>query len=171
MPPTDVNAANRRLAGAECFTIAPSKYLGHYVAGNLAARHNIHVHLDNSPGNGITATIDIPPTLLTTDDRRWRTESPRPTAARCSDHGHRAVAGHAPRAGARPGAAPVAGVGGRLGRTAGSGRRRPTPRRRRSRRRPAEVSRTQSGLVKRSPAHGLGTTGEPTTPRATCSTR
>ncbi len=68
MPPTDVTAANRRLAGAESFTIAPSKYLGHYVAGNLAARHNIHVHLDNSPGNGITATIDIPPTLLTTDN-------------------------------------------------------------------------------------------------------
>src|SRR5262245_25335810 len=67
MPPTDVTAANRRLAGAESFTIAPSKYLGHYVAGNLAARHNIHVTLDNSPGNGITATIDLPPTLLTAD--------------------------------------------------------------------------------------------------------
>ena len=67
MPQTDITAANRRLAGAESFTIAPSKYLGHYVAGNLAARHNIHVTLDNSPGNGITATIDLPPTLLTTD--------------------------------------------------------------------------------------------------------
>jgi hypothetical protein len=68
MPPTDVSSANRRLAGAESFTIAPSKYLGHYVAGNLAARHNITVHLDNSPGNGITATIDLPPTLLTLDE-------------------------------------------------------------------------------------------------------
>jgi hypothetical protein len=67
MPAGDVSSANRRLAGAESFTIAPSKYLGHYVAGNLAARHGIGVHLDNSPGNGITATIDIPPTLLTTD--------------------------------------------------------------------------------------------------------
>jgi hypothetical protein len=67
MPAGDVSAANRRLAGAESFTIAPSKYLGHYVAGNLAARHEIRVHLDNSPGNGITATIDIPPTLLTSD--------------------------------------------------------------------------------------------------------
>src|SRR5262245_14561098 len=65
MPPADVAAANRRLAGAESFTIAPSKYLGHYVAGNLAARHDIQVRLDNSPGNGITATIDIPHTLLT----------------------------------------------------------------------------------------------------------
>jgi signal transduction histidine kinase len=67
MPAADVEAANRRLAGAESFTIAPSKYLGHYVAGNLAARHGIGVRLDHSPGNGITVTVHIPPTLLTTD--------------------------------------------------------------------------------------------------------
>jgi hypothetical protein len=67
MTPTDIESANRRLAGAESFTIAPSKYLGHYVAGNLAARHDIGVHLDSSPGNGVTATINIPPALLTTD--------------------------------------------------------------------------------------------------------
>jgi signal transduction histidine kinase len=67
MSTADVEAANRRLAGAESFTIAPSKYLGHYVAGNLAARHGITVRLDHSPGNGITATVHIPPTLLTSD--------------------------------------------------------------------------------------------------------
>jgi signal transduction histidine kinase len=67
MPAADVEAANRRLAGEESFTIAPSKYLGHYVAGNLAARHGITVHLDNSPGNGITATVRLPAGLLTTD--------------------------------------------------------------------------------------------------------
>ncbi len=67
MPPADIEAANRRLAGAESFTIAPSKYLGHYVAGNLAARHGIGVRLDASPGNGITATLNIPPALLTTE--------------------------------------------------------------------------------------------------------
>jgi signal transduction histidine kinase len=67
MPSTDISAANRRLAGAESFTIAPSKYLGHYVAGNLASRHGIRVHLDNSPGNGVTATITLPPELLTTE--------------------------------------------------------------------------------------------------------
>ena len=37
MPAGDLAPANRRLAGAESFTVAPSKYLGHYVAGNLAA--------------------------------------------------------------------------------------------------------------------------------------
>ena len=64
MPPEELERANRRLAGAESFTIAPSKYLGHYVAGNLAARHNIHVALHNSPGHGITATVTLPPILL-----------------------------------------------------------------------------------------------------------
>ncbi|HEX6417719.1 MAG TPA: ATP-binding protein, partial [Acidimicrobiales bacterium] len=65
MAEVDIAAANRRLAGVESFTIAPSKYLGHYVAGNLAARHGIGVRLDNSPGNGVTATILVPPALLT----------------------------------------------------------------------------------------------------------
>jgi signal transduction histidine kinase len=64
MPPDELERANRRLAGAESFTIAPSKYLGHYVAGNLAARHDIHVALHNSPGHGITAIVTLPPTLL-----------------------------------------------------------------------------------------------------------
>src|SRR5690606_3375326 len=88
MPAADVVAANRRLAGAESFTIAPSKYLGHYVAGNLAARHDIAVRLDNSPGNGITATVDLPPTLLTTD-----TDLAAPVTP---PHGMRAVSGAGP---------------------------------------------------------------------------
>ena len=67
MPAGDLASANRRLAGAESFTVAPSKYLGHYVAGNLAARHGIRVTLDNSPGNGVTATLDLPVELLTSD--------------------------------------------------------------------------------------------------------
>jgi signal transduction histidine kinase len=67
MLPEELERANRRLMGAESFTIAPSKYLGHYVAGNLAARHEIHVALHNSPGNGVTATITLPPHLLATE--------------------------------------------------------------------------------------------------------
>jgi hypothetical protein len=47
--------------------VAPSKYLGHYVAGNLAARHGITIQLRESPGSGITATVDLPPALVTTD--------------------------------------------------------------------------------------------------------
>ncbi|HEX8803763.1 MAG TPA: nitrate- and nitrite sensing domain-containing protein, partial [Acidimicrobiales bacterium] len=63
----DIVQANTRLAGAESFTIAPSKYLGHYVAGNLAARHGIALELSDTPGSGVTASIMLPPTLLTAD--------------------------------------------------------------------------------------------------------
>ena len=88
MPPADIEAANRRLAGAESFTIAPSKYLGHYVAGNLAARHGIGVRLDASPGNGITATVNIPPALP--HHRTGRGVRPRrPTTGREVPTAHR----------------------------------------------------------------------------------
>src|SRR5262245_34483030 len=58
-----MDASNRRLAGQESFTVAPSKYLGYYVAGNLAARHGIVVRLDPSPGRGITAAVVLPAAL------------------------------------------------------------------------------------------------------------
>jgi signal transduction histidine kinase len=76
MSPEELTRANRRLAGAESFTIAPSKYLGHYVAGNLAARHGINVQLHNSPGHGITATMNLPPTLLTTEPTQLDSAAP-----------------------------------------------------------------------------------------------
>jgi len=77
MPAGDIDAANRRLAGAESFTIAPSKYLGHYVAGNLAARHGITVTLRSARGFGVTATVEIPDRLLTAHtDPTWPAEVP-----------------------------------------------------------------------------------------------
>jgi signal transduction histidine kinase len=66
----DIDAANRRLAGVESFTVAPSKYLGHYVAGNLAARHGITVALHHAAGGGVMATVDLPPDLLTSGGDR-----------------------------------------------------------------------------------------------------
>jgi signal transduction histidine kinase len=68
MAPTDLERANSRLAGTESFTVAPSKYLGHYVAGNLAARHGIAIRLGPTPGRGITASIELPPHMLTAPD-------------------------------------------------------------------------------------------------------
>jgi signal transduction histidine kinase len=65
MPAAELATANRRLAGDESFTIAPSKYLGHFVTGNLAARYGITVRLHNSLGGGTTATVELPPNLLT----------------------------------------------------------------------------------------------------------
>ncbi len=145
MPPADVTSANRRLAGAESFTIAPSKYLGHYVAGNLAARHNITVHLDNSPGNGITATIDLPPTLLTTD------EAP----AGHEDSGFRGIgmgAGTGPALHALPDGALVPGGwddDSQPESFAPMAAPDPIPP-------PMPVGRTPSGLVKRAPGNGNG---------------
>jgi signal transduction histidine kinase len=160
MPDSDIAAANRRLAGAESFTIAPSKYLGHYVAGNLAARHDIHVQLNSSPGNGITATVDLPPTLLTTD-----TDLAAPVTP---PHGQRVAAG-AGQWPALPGGPPDAGDGAgpawltaplpTSGPPTGGGPVvRPLPA-------AAEASRTPSGLVKRAGRAGNGTTigaGQPT---------
>ena len=64
MTSEDLALANRRLAGEESFTIAPSKYIGHYVVGNLARRHGIDVRLQPSPGQGVTATVQLPATLV-----------------------------------------------------------------------------------------------------------
>jgi HAMP domain-containing protein len=93
MPEADVAQANRRLAGTESFTIAPSKYLGHYVAGNLAARHGIHLELERN-GTGITANVEIPPGLLTSE-----TPADDPIT---DPHGHRPVPAHVPLADDQP---------------------------------------------------------------------
>ena len=55
--------ANKRLAGDESFTVAPSRYLGHYVAGHLAYVHGMKIELETD-GAGITARIEIPSNLL-----------------------------------------------------------------------------------------------------------
>jgi hypothetical protein len=167
MPPADIEAANRRLAGAESFTIAPSKYLGHYVAGNLAARHGIGVRLDASPGNGITATVNIPPALLTTepvvgvpavppDEGRELPAAGRPVAP--EPVGVAALAGagltSAPEAGAQEAGDPwrngeyQPGVTSSWPAPVGLSTGSPLPE--------AEPSRTQSGLVKRARANGTG---------------
>jgi light-regulated signal transduction histidine kinase (bacteriophytochrome) len=58
--------ANRRLASTETFTLAPSRHLGHYVAGRLAARHAVSVSVHRLTGGGLTAVVDLPPDLLAT---------------------------------------------------------------------------------------------------------
>ena len=86
MPPADLERANRRLAGAESFTVAPSKYLGHYVAGHLAARHGVRIHLSSPTGQGLTATITLPIGLLVSvpadESARARIEARPPLAQR-----------------------------------------------------------------------------------------
>jgi len=81
MAPADVERANRRLAGQESFTVAPSRYLGHYVAGHLASRLGVVVELQDSPAGGITARVDVPMGLLANEetDPRLATLDPADT--------------------------------------------------------------------------------------------
>jgi signal transduction histidine kinase len=59
MSEEDLARSNTRLSGRESFTVAPSRYLGHYVVGIQAARLGINVRLLNSPGSGVTARIEL----------------------------------------------------------------------------------------------------------------
>jgi len=72
MASDELARANRRLAGFESFTVAPSKYLGHYVAGTLAARHGIRIQLVPAEPQGIVATVDIPASLIDVADPTGR---------------------------------------------------------------------------------------------------
>ncbi|WP_175439020.1 sensor histidine kinase [Streptomyces vilmorinianum] len=60
----DLARANARLSGDESFLVAPTRYLGHYVVGRLAARLGAHVELRPTDGNGITAYVGLPVTVL-----------------------------------------------------------------------------------------------------------
>ena len=64
MSPPELRAANERLEHGTAFTVAPSRYLGHHVAGSLARRHGITLRLHNTPCSGITASVEIPTSLL-----------------------------------------------------------------------------------------------------------
>jgi len=65
MDEDEMAAANDRLEFGAPSTIAPSRYLGHYVAGNLARRHGITVRLHATPCAGVTAAVALPPSLVT----------------------------------------------------------------------------------------------------------
>jgi len=64
MAEEDIARANQRLAGKESFAIAPSQYLGHYVAGMIALRHNITVRLESIALQWTVATVTLPSSLL-----------------------------------------------------------------------------------------------------------
>ncbi|MBT2505331.1 nitrate- and nitrite sensing domain-containing protein [Streptomyces sp. ISL-98] len=68
MSTEDLARSNARLAGRESFLIAPSRYLGHYVVGTLAARLGAQVELRPTQGQdgacGVTAYIGLPSSLV-----------------------------------------------------------------------------------------------------------
>jgi hypothetical protein len=60
----DLARANARLAGTENFLMAPAKFLGHYVVGQLARQLGVRVELTPSPVTGVTARVTVPAALL-----------------------------------------------------------------------------------------------------------
>jgi signal transduction histidine kinase len=73
MTAEELDRANRRVANTESYTVAPSKYLGHYVAGRLAVRHGIEIHLQPSLGRGTTVLVQLPASLLAPEPERSAT--------------------------------------------------------------------------------------------------
>ena len=64
MAAPELDRANARLAGAESFTVAPSRYLGHYVAGHLAQRLGVTVSLKAGSLAGTVAHLMLPAAIL-----------------------------------------------------------------------------------------------------------
>ncbi|MCX4098137.1 nitrate- and nitrite sensing domain-containing protein [Nocardia sp. alder85J] len=64
MPPEQLAAANSRLRGETDFLLAPTRYLGHYVVGRLAARLKVEVELTVSPVSGVVARMLLPAEIL-----------------------------------------------------------------------------------------------------------
>ena len=60
-------AANGKLSAAEPFDVAPTRFLGHHVVGQLARRLGAQVALTSEPGAGTTAVVLIPTELLADD--------------------------------------------------------------------------------------------------------
>ncbi len=60
MTAEDLERSNVRLSSTESFTVAPSRYLGHYVVARLATRHDIAVSLSESPAGGVSASVALP---------------------------------------------------------------------------------------------------------------
>lgn len=56
--------ANRRIESPDTFDVSPSKVLGLYVVGRLAARHKIGVRLTESAVTGVTSRIFLPASML-----------------------------------------------------------------------------------------------------------
>jgi hypothetical protein len=64
MSTEELARANARLRGEGDFIAAPTRFLGHYVVGTLAAQTGIGVELLPSPVSGVTARVTLPGSLL-----------------------------------------------------------------------------------------------------------
>lgn len=88
MTEEELERANARLAGEETFLVAPTRFLGHYVVGTIAARLGAQVevrHTQSAPsapearGAGVSAYVALPPRLLSPGRFPSRQEATPPT--------------------------------------------------------------------------------------------
>ena len=80
MSDQDLAAANARLASMQDLDEVPTAHLGLFVAARLAARHGIAVRLDSRGGEGLTALVALPPTILADASGKPRTKGTSPDA-------------------------------------------------------------------------------------------
>ena len=66
MEKPEMERSNARLRGEESFLTAPTRFLGHYVVGQLAKQLGINVELSPSPVTGVTARVTLSTPVLTT---------------------------------------------------------------------------------------------------------
>lgn len=64
MPPDRLAEENARLGRRERLDLAPTEVLGLFVVGRLARRHGLGVTLAETPGGGVTATVELPRHML-----------------------------------------------------------------------------------------------------------
>lgn len=64
MSASDLDIANQRLEGLGSEDGVPGRYLGHFVAGRLAARHGLSISLQASQSGGLVARVRIPADLI-----------------------------------------------------------------------------------------------------------
>jgi signal transduction histidine kinase len=64
MSADDLETANGRLEGHGANNEVPGRYLGHFVAGRLASRHDITISLQSSHSGGLVARVKIPSQLI-----------------------------------------------------------------------------------------------------------
>jgi signal transduction histidine kinase len=59
IPPDRLAEENARLGRRERLDLAPTEVLGLFVVGRLARRHGLGITLAETPGGGVTATVDL----------------------------------------------------------------------------------------------------------------
>ena len=82
MTPDELTTARARLRDEENFLVTPTRFLGHYVVGRLAAKLSVQVELYESPVTGITARLILPVGLLADPNSPGHSAEPKAEKSR-----------------------------------------------------------------------------------------